>query len=169
MRSSFQAALWGIAILLPIAAPMGPQRATAAVQMAQAAPWPPQCSAQERSMLQLEIKALQRLRELAGGDGDKLCAGIEAADRIDVAKLIDPKSLDALLNDRQRDLLRALGVDIAKLDVAKVMRLLGIDSPRLDLRVLQQQCRQTQGGIEGFAREELGKLEQEIVRCEDRV
>jgi hypothetical protein len=159
-------------MLLPIAAlagPMAPHRAAETVQMAQGAPWPPQCSAQQRSTLQREIKALQRLRELAQGDGDKLCAGIEAADRIDVAKLIDPKSLDGLLTDRQRDLLRALGVDIAKLDVAKLLRLLGIDSPRLDLRVLQQQCRQTQGGIESFAREQLSKLEQEIVRCEDRV
>jgi hypothetical protein len=159
-------------ILLPITAlagPMGPHRATVAVEVAQDAPWPPQCSAQERRMLQLEIKALQRLRQLARGDGDKLCAGIEAADRIDVAKLIDPKSLDALLSDHQRDLLRALGVDIAKIDVAQLMRLLGIDSPRLDLRVLQQQCRQTQGGIERFAREQLGELEQAIARCEDRV
>jgi hypothetical protein len=49
------------------------------------------------------------------------------------------------------------------------MHLLGIDTPRVDLRVLQQQCRQTQGGVESFAREELGKLEQEIARCEDRI
>jgi len=133
------------------------------------APWPTQCSARDRRTLQLELKALERLQQLAHGDGSTLCTGLEGADQVDVSKLIDPKSLDARLTDSQRELLRALGVDIAKLDVAKVLRLLGFDSPRLNLRALQQRCRQTRDGIERFAREQRDRLEQQLLRCEDRV
>ena len=117
----------------------------------------------------MEIEALRRLQQLARREGDRLCAGLEAADGRDLERLIDPNSLQSLLSDHQRKLLDALGIDLARVDVGKVMRLLGIDPPRLDLQALKQQCRRSQDGIERFASEELGRLEQEVARCDGRI
>jgi hypothetical protein len=164
-----QRTLVAIASLLPMAALADPSAPGQRVQSAHGTPWRAQCSPEHRRLFELELRALRRLDELALGDGDKLCAALKADDQVDVSKLIDPKLLDAWLSDRQRQLLRALGVDIAKLDVAKVMSLLGIAAPRLDLRTLQQQCRQAQGGIERFTRERRERLQGELLRCEDRV
>ena len=49
------------------------------------------------------------------------------------------------------------------------MRELGIDPAQIDLRQLKQQCRQSQGDIDRFATSEIRRLEDEILRCDDRI
>jgi hypothetical protein len=183
MKLRFFSALWPRAVVLPIIvlpialAGSVSSMSRADTPTAQLSPshTPPRgilpgwCSAHDQKILKLEIEALKRLKQLARGEGEKLCATIEAVDQLDVDTLIDPKSLDSLLTQRQRELLQSLGVDVAKMDVGRFLRLLGIDPPRLDLRRLKQQCRQSQGGIDRFATDELGRLEQEILRCDERV
>jgi hypothetical protein len=178
MTLRFASALWVPAIVLPIAltgsvgSTSRADTPTTQVSPSHTTPreiLPGRCSAQDQRILKLEIEALQRLRRLARGEGEKLCEGIEAVDQLDVHALIDPRSLEQRLTPRQRELLQSLGVDLAKVDVEKFMRLLGIDPPRLDLRRLKQQCRQSQGGIDRFATDELGRLEQEILRCDEHV
>lgn len=160
---------WALALLLPAAAVLGAigmSRADAQAGALRAAS--ATCAPRMQETLRTEIETLRRLRQLARREGERLCAGLEAADGLDLERLIDPNSLQSLLSDHQRELLDALGIDLARVDVGKVMRLLGID-PRLDLQVLKQQCRRSQGGIERFASEELGRLEQEVARCDGRI
>jgi hypothetical protein len=176
MKVPRASALWVIAILLPIAAVAGPDRQRSDLRPAQ---WPPprngagptfdQCSPHHQHLVQLKIEALKRLKRLAGNEGERLCAALEAADQRPIASLLDPKSLEPLLTRRQREALLALGVDLGKVDVAKLMRLLGIDPQPLDLRQLREQCRRSQDGLDRFASEEIGRLEPEILRCDDRV
>jgi hypothetical protein len=127
-----------------------------------------QCSRQYQNLLKLEMEGLKRIQRLARNEGGKLCARIEAADGLDIDKLIDPKVLQQSLDRQQRELLDALGIDISKVNVAKLMHLLGIE-PRLDLRRLKQQCRQSQDGLDRFARSELSRLAGEAIRCDERV
>ena len=168
--------LWVIAILLLIAAVAGPDRQGSNLRPGQGAP--PQnaadpmfgqCSPHHQHLLQLQMQALKRLKRLAGNEGERLCAALEAADQRPIASLLDPKSLEPLLSRRQREALLALGIDLGKVDVAKLMRLLGVDPQPLDLRRLREQCRRSQDGLERFASEELARLEPEILRCDDRV
>jgi hypothetical protein len=162
---------WALALLLPAAALLGAigmgWRADAQAVALRAAS--ATCAPRMQETLRMEIEALRRLQQLARREGDRLCAGLEAADGRDLERLIDPNSLQSLLSDHQRKLLDALGIDLARVDVGKVMRLLGIDPPRLDLQALKQQCRRSQDGIERFASEELGRLEQEVARCDGRI
>jgi len=169
-------ALWAIAILLPVAALASANRqGNAATAQSATSPdavgpmLPGQCSPRYQHLLQLQIAALRRLRRLAGHEGERLCAALEAADQRPIARLLDPKSLAPLLTQRQREVLLALGIDLAKVDVAKLMRLLGVDPRPLDLRQLRQQCRLSQDGLDRFASEQLAKLEPELMRCDDRV
>ena len=148
-----------IAILLPIAAVAGPDRRDSNLRPGQGAP--PrnaadpmfgQCSPHHQHLLQLQIEALKRLKRLAGDEGERLCAALEAADQRPIASLLDPKSLD-----------------LGKVDVAKLMRLLGLDPQPLDLRRLREGCRRSRDGLDRFVSEELARLEPEILRCDDRV
>ena len=176
MKVPRASALWVIAILLPIAAVAGPDRQGSNLRPGQGAlprnaadPMFGQCSPDHQHLLQLQIEALKRLKRLAGNEGERLCAALEAADQRPIASLLDPKSLEPLLSQRQREALLALGIDLGKVDVAKLMRLLGVDPQPLDLRRLRQQCRRSQDGLDRFASEELARLEPEILRCDDRV
>lgn len=127
------------------------------------------CSPHYRSLLKFQIEGLKRLQRLTRSEGEKLCATLEGADELGVEKLIDPKSLQQLLTPEQRELLESFGIDLSKVDVAKAMRLLGIDLSKIDLQRYKQQCRQSQGGLDRFTTDELGRLEKEIVRCDDRI
>jgi hypothetical protein len=164
-------ARWAIAVALPMAGLLGfAAMSTGAdaqadiLRIATAA-----CAPRTQETLRLEIEALRRLRQLARREGDRLCTRIEAADQRDIERLIDPNSLQSLLSEHQRELLDALGIDLARVDVGKLMRLLGIDPPRLDLQALKQQCRASQGGIERFTSDELERLELEVARCDGRI
>jgi hypothetical protein len=120
-------------------------------------------------MLKLQVEAFRQLRRLSRGEGEKLCAAIEDADVQGVDKFVDLKGLDRLLTPEQRDALGAFGFDLGRVDVPKIMRHLGVDLSRIDLRNLKQQCRQTQGDVDRFATEELARLENETIRCDDRI
>jgi len=176
MKVPRASALWMIAILLPIAALAGPDRQRSDLRPAQSAPprngagpMFDQCPPHHQHLLQLQIDALKRLQRLAGNEGERLCAALEAADQRPIASLLNPKSLEPLLTQRQRQALLALGIDLGKVDVAKLMRLFGVDPQPLDLRRLREQCRRSQDGLDRFASEELARLAPEILRCDDRV
>jgi hypothetical protein len=176
MKVPHVSVLWAIAILLPVVALAGANRGDIEAP-AQSAPspdavgpmFPGQCSPHYQHLLRLQIEALKRLKRLAGNEGERLCVALEAADQRPIAGLLDPKSLEPLLTQRQREVLLALGIDLAKVDVAKLMRLLGVDPRPLDLRRLREQCRQSQDGLGRFASEELARLEPEFMRCDDRI
>jgi len=127
------------------------------------------CSAYHQRLLTLQAEAMRRLQRLSRGDGEKLCSALESADRKGIDKLLDPKALEPLLTPDQRDLLGALGIDLSKVDVAKLMQRLGIDLSRVDLGQITQQCRQHRGDLERFAGSELARLEDELLRCDDRI
>ena len=132
-------------------------------------PGPQSCSPHYQRLLKLQAEGMRQLQRLSRGEGEKLCATLEGADLQGIDKLIDPKSLERLLTPDQRDLLGSLGIDLGKVNVAKLMQRLGIDPSQVDLRNLKQQCRQSQGDIDRFAANELGRLEIEIMRCDDRI
>ena len=135
------------------------------------APLPGQrsCSAHYQRILQLEAEGMRQLLRLSRGDGDKLCSALDNADRNGIDKLIDPKSLEPLLTPDQRDLLGALGIDLGKVNLPKLMQRLGIDLSRIDLRQIAAQCRERQGDVEGLVASELARVEREMLRCDDRV
>jgi hypothetical protein len=127
------------------------------------------CSPQIQRLLKLQAEGMRQLQRLSRGDGERLCSTLESADLKGVDRLIDPKALEPLLTPEQREVLGALGFDLSKVDVPKLMQRLGIDLSRVDLRQLTQQCRQSKGEIERFASSELARLDREIARCDDRV
>ena len=128
-----------------------------------------QCAPEYQRLLKLQIDGLTSLQKLARGHGETLCATLEGADQRGANKLLDPKLLEPLLTPPQRELLEALGVDLSKVDVARLMRVLGVDLSQIDLQQLKQQCRQSQGGLDQFATNELKRLQSEVLRCDDRV
>src|SRR4029079_16351538 len=87
----------------------------------------PQCTPQYQALLKLQLDGLQRLQGVTRVEGERLCAALEDANQQGVDKLLNPKSLLPLLKPEQREFLDALGVDVSKIDVAKLMRLLGVD------------------------------------------
>ena len=128
-----------------------------------------QCSSEYQKILKLQADALRALQRLSRRDGERLCASLESADESGIAKFLDPKAIEPHLTPRQRELLGAFGINLSKVDVAKGMRLLGIDLSQIDLRQLKQQCRTSRGEIERFATAELDRVETERFRCDDRV
>ena len=135
------------------------------------APLPGQrnCSSSYQRLMKLQAEGMRQLLRLSRGDGEKLCSALENADVTGIDKLIDPKALEPLLTPDQRDLLGALGIDLGKVNVPKLIERLGIDLSRIDLRQITQQCRQHQGDLERFATSELARLENEVLRCDDRI
>ena len=135
------------------------------------APLPGQrnCSAPYQRLLKLQAEGMRQLLRLSRGDGEKLCSALENADVTGIDKLIDPKALEPLLTPDQRDFLGALGIDLGKVNVPKLIERLGIDLSRIDLRQITQQCRQHQGDLERFVTSELARLENEMLRCDDRI
>lgn len=135
------------------------------------APLPGQrnCASSYQRLLKLQAEGMRQLLRLSRGDGEKLCSALANADVAGIDKLIDPKALEPLLTPDQRDLLGALGIDLGKVNVPKLIERLGIDLSRIDLRQITQQCRQHQGDLERFATSELARLENEMLRCDDRI
>ena len=127
------------------------------------------CSQQHQRLLKLQMDAMRQLQRLSKGDGERLCTSLESVDQKGIAKLLDPKALEPLLTPDQRDLLSALGIDLNKVDVPKLMQRLGIDLSQVDLRQLSQQCRQSKGDVENFTSREIARLEGEMIRCDDRI
>ena len=179
MRSRYLGVLAGVAALVATASLAG-QSPAPRIEGAQMPPPPfgaprplvpgaQSCAPQYQKLLKLQADAMRQLQRLSRGEGDKLCSTLESADLQGVDKLIDPKSLEKLLSPDQRDLLDAFGIDLGKVNVAKIMRRLGIDPAQLDLRQIKQQCRQGQDGIDRFAASELERVEKEIIRCDERV
>lgn len=159
--------------LAATAAPAQPARAPA-IQPAQlplphAIPGPRSYSPQAQKLLKLQMDAMRQLQRLSRREGDTLCAAIDNADTMGVDKFLDLKGLQRFLGPEQRELMEAFGFDLAKVDIAKVMRLLGVDLSQIDLRQLKHQCRQGQGEIDRFASSEIGRLENEMIRCDDRI
>jgi hypothetical protein len=177
MKSRYLGALGGIAVLLATAslAESGPTPRIEGAQLPPpfGAPRPiipgQSCSPQYQRLLKLQAEGMRQLQRLSRSEGEKVCATLESADLQGIDKLLDPKALEPLLTPDQRDLLRAFGIDLGKVDVAKIMQRLGIDLSRVDLRQLTQQCRQSQGGLDRFAASELARVESEINRCDDRI
>src|SRR5215472_7143939 len=132
-------------------------------------PGPRSCPEYYQRLLKLQAEGMRQLQRLSRGDGEKLCSALENADLNGIDKLIDPKALEPLLTPDQRELLGALGIDLSKVNVPKLMQRLGIDLTRIDLSRIKQQCRQHQGDLERFATSELGRLEEEMLRCDDRI
>lgn len=132
-------------------------------------PGPRSCPEYYQRLLKLQAEGMRQLQRLSRGDGEKLCSALANADLNGIDKLIDPKALEPLLTPDQRDLLGALGIDLSKVNVPKLMQRLGIDLTRIDLNRITQQCRQHQGDLERFATSELGRLEEEMLRCDDRI
>jgi hypothetical protein len=127
------------------------------------------CSPQHQRLLQLQIDGMRQLRRLSRGQGEALCSGVESADQLGIDKFVDPKGLQKFLTPEQRELMDAFGFDLSKVDVPKIMRKLGIDPAQIDLRQLKHQCRQSQGDIDRFATSEIRRLEDAILRCDDRI
>ncbi len=132
-------------------------------------PAPPSCSPQFQRLLKLQLDGMRRLQSLSRSEGNMLCSTLESTDQLGVGKLIDPKLLQQWLTPDQKDLLESFGVDLSKVNVGKIMRRLGIDLSQIDLRQLTHQCRQSQGEIDRFATSEVGRLEREIMLCDDRI
>jgi hypothetical protein len=120
-------------------------------------------------LLKLQMQGMRQLQLLSRAQGEQLCSAIEDADTLGVDKFVDPRGLQRFLTPEQREALEAFGIDLAKVDVAKIMRLLGVDLSRIDLRRIKHQCRQGQGELDRYATSELGRLESEIVRCDERI
>jgi len=166
-------ALGTLTLLAALAPVVGADRALQGAQLSPPFGLPrqglsyPHCSPQYQKLLKLQIEGLRRLKELARVEGNKLCSAIEAVDQRAVERLIDPKTLRRFLTEQQRELLDALGIDLAKVDVAKLMRLLGLDASGIDLQQIKEQCRQSQGGLDRFASDQLARLASEILRCTD--
>ncbi len=133
------------------------------------APGAQSCSPQYQRLLKLQIEGIRQLQRLSRGGGETLCSTIESADLLGVDKLVDPKMLQRLLTPEQRELMDSFGFDLSKVNVAKIMRMLGIDPSQIDLRQFRHQCRQSQGDIDRFATSEIRRLEDEIFRCDDRI
>ena len=128
-----------------------------------------QCAPETQKILKLQLEAFKALQRLARRDGEKLCASLESADQLGVQKFLDPKAIEPLLTPQQRELLGAFGIDLSKVDVAKILRQLGIDLSQIELRQLTQQCRNSQGELDRFATRELNRVEEQLFRCDDRV
>jgi hypothetical protein len=128
-----------------------------------------QCAPEYQKILKLQKDAFSALQKLSRRDGETLCASLENAEQLGVSKFLDPKAIEPLLTPQQRELLGAFGIDLSKVDVAKAMRLLGVDLSQIDLRQLKQQCRQSQGELDRFATRELNRVEEQLFRCDDRV
>ena len=128
-----------------------------------------QCAPQYRKLLKLQVEGLKTLQGLTRNEAERLCATIEDANVRGVDKLVDPKSIEQLLTPEQRELLNSFGIDLSRVDVGKVMRQLGIDLSKIDLRQIKAQCRQSQGALDSFASEELGRLEKELLACDDQI
>jgi hypothetical protein len=183
MRWKYLAALGAAAALLSTVSLAGPSPGTSpasASERAQMLPPPfgrpgpimpgqASCSPQYQRLLKLQAEGMRQLQRLSRIEGDRLCSTLETAEVQGVDKLIDPKALEPLLTPDQRDMLGALGIDLGKVNVAKLMQRLGIDLSQVDLRNLTHQCRQSQGGIDRFAAGELRRVENEMIRCDDRV
>ena len=169
--------LFVAALLLPAAATAAPrtQSTQQQVERVQLAPFSSprfpgsQCAPRYQKLLKLQVEGLKRLQGLTRNEAERLCAAIEDANVRGVDKLIDPKSIEQLLTPEQRELLNSLGMDLSRVDVGKLMRLLGVDLSKIDLRQIKAQCRQSQGALDDFAREELGRLEKELLACDDRI
>ena len=180
MRSRYLALFAAAAALVATASLAGSGPPAPGLQNAQALPPPfgaprpmvpgaQSCAPQYQKLLKVQADAMRQLRRLSRGEGDKLCSALESADLQGIDKFLDPKALEPLLTPDQRDLLGAFGIDLNKVNVAKIMQRLGIDLSKVDTRQLTQQCRQSQGSLEQFAAGELERLEGEIARCDDRI
>src|SRR5262245_30232262 len=132
-------------------------------------PGPRSCSPQHQRFLKLQLEGMRQLQRLSRGQGETLCASIDGAAELGVDKFLDPKALQRFMTPEQREALGAFGIDLNKVDVAKIMRLLGVDLSRIDLRQLKHQCRQSQGELDRFAGSEIGRLENELLRCDERI
>lgn len=128
-----------------------------------------QCKPDMQKILKLQRDAFKAMQRLTRRDGEKLCASLESADALGISKFLDPKSVEPLLTPEQRELLGAFGIDLSKIDVDKIMRLLGVDLSQIDMRQLKQQCRASQGQLDEFATRELNRVEEQLLRCDDRV
>jgi hypothetical protein len=146
MKSRYLGALGGIAVLLATAsfAGSGPTPRIEGAQLPPpfGAPRPiipgQSCSPQYQRLLKLQAEGMRQLQRLSRSEGEKLCATLESTDLHGVDKLLDPKALEPLLTPDQRDLLGAFGIDLSKVDMAKIMQRL--DDGRL-LRTAQQLVR----------------------------
>ena len=127
------------------------------------------CTPEYRKILKLQIDAFKAVQRLTRTQGEKLCATLESVDRSGVEQFLDPKALKPLLTPRQREWLGALGVDLSRVDITKMMRLLGIDTSQIDVRQSKDHCRASQGELDLFAGRELNTVEGEVLRCDDRV
>lgn len=178
MRSTILGVLAAIAALVSTGASAG-ESATPDTRLAQlpppfGAPGPvipglQRCTPQYQSLLKLQMEGMRQLQRLTRAQGEQICSAIEDAETLGVDKFVDPSALQRLLTPEQREALQAFGIDLAKVDVAKIMRLLGVDLSRIDLRRIKHQCRQGQGELDRYATSELGRLESEIFRCDDRI
>src|SRR6476659_4374977 len=86
-----------------------------------------QCSREVQKILKLQRDAFKALQRLSRRDGETLCSSLESADQLGISKFLGPKAVEPHLTPQQRELLGAFGIDLSKVNVAKIMRLLGVD------------------------------------------
>jgi hypothetical protein len=161
---------WNIFVAVALAVPLA---VSAQAQLPSPFGRPPlpgqQCAPEYQTVLKLELEAYRALQRLSRVDGEKLCASLESTDEMGIHKFLDPKAIEPLLTPQQRELLGAFGLDLSKVDIAKALRLLGVDLSQIDLRRLKQQCRASQVELDRFASRELSRVEEVLLRCDDRV
>ena len=121
-------------------------------------PVPQSCSPQYQRLLKLQADGMRQLQRLSRGEGETLCSTLESADLQGIDKLVDPKALEPLLTPDQRDLLGAFGIDLGKVNVAKIMQRLGIDPVTgRSAAAHSSSAANRKAGIDRFAASELGR------------
>jgi hypothetical protein len=125
-----------------------------------------QCTPESKKVLEAQIDGWKWLQGLSRSEGEVLCGVVEKAD--DLGKL-DGKTIEQLVPEKTRELLKTLGVDLSTVDLKAFLKQLGYDLPSIDMRALKTQCRQAQGELDRLATSEIGRLRNELFLCEDSI
>jgi hypothetical protein len=125
-----------------------------------------QCTPESKKVLEAQIDGWKWLKGLSRSEGEVLCGLVEKAD--DLEKL-DGKTIEQLVPEKTRELLKTLGVDFSRMDLKAFLKQLGYDLPSIDIRAMKAQCRQAQGELDRLATSEIGRLRNELLVCEDSI
>jgi hypothetical protein len=125
-----------------------------------------QCTTDSKKVLEAQIEGWKWLQGLSRTEGEMLCGVVEKAD--DLGKL-DGKTIEQLVPEKTRELLKTLGVDLSRMDLKAFLKQLGYDLPSIDMRTVKAQCRQAQGELDRLATSEIGRLRNELLLCEDSI
>jgi hypothetical protein len=127
----------------------------------------PQCEPQAKTMNGAQLLMYKRLRDMAKKEGEQFCQKVEA--EMPPLEMLDPKQLKFLITPEMREFLRALGVDVDKIDVTRLLKYLGIDASQFDLKALKNTCRTSKADVERFIAGEIKRLQTEEALCGDSI